>query len=542
MSDKMAKFGSNNYGSWGKESIGDKLRSSLSGNVEAKKFLEKLGLVDNEKKKVGPVWFNYSAISAQGIRRKGKMQATSIEAVSEALQADGWIPLDIVEILSKGLNTDLGAALGSNEAKLSLEELATFVRQLAELIRAGVPVTRALSSLGEENTSTINKICTELINEVQSGVPLSKAMGSFPKVFDEVFTSYVEAGEQTGNLAITLQRLAKTIEKQASMAQKIKGVTAYPKFVSIAIFGVVTGIILFMVPMYAKIYESFGKKLPTATLALMTVSRNVLPMSFTKSFPMPWFVTDPKGLSTVGLIGRVIFAIVSWMLFEVIRIKRGKDASTPKRVMRTIAIAYISIFGYNYQWHLAPFAIFIFVASSSIAYIAYRQKNINNLEVIRKLDGLKYRVPLFGNIWRYGALFRWSSTLAGALGSGVTMISALELASKTTGSLWHKLVSRELQASVRAGKPLSEGLANYPDLYPPSVRAMVSTGESTGDLPTMLDSISLTIDSETDALIAGLAAKIEVVLLISMATIVGGLLMVLYLPILNLASAGFGGE
>lgn len=538
----MAKFGRNSYDSWGKESLVDKLKGSLSGNVEAKKLLGKLGLVNNDKRKQGPVWFSYSAISAQGIRHKGKMQATSLEAVSEALQSDGWIPLDIIEILSKGLNTDLGAALGSQDAKLSLEELATFIRQLAELIKAGVPVTRALSSLGEENTSTINKICAELINDVQSGVPLSVAMGNFPKVFNEVFTSYVEAGEQTGNLAITLQRLAKTIEKQANMAQKIKGVTAYPKFVSIAIFGVVSGIILFMVPMYAKIYDSFGQKLPGPTLALMTISKNILPLNFTKSFPMPWFVADPNGLSTLGLLGRVVFAIGAWFLFEVIRIKRDKDPSTFKRVVRTLLIGFITLFGYNYQWHFAPFLIIAVITALAVAYIVYRQKNIDNLEVIRKIDSLIYRMPLFGKIWKYGALFRWSSTMAGALGSGVTMISSLELASKTTGSLWHRLVARELQASVRAGKPLSEGLAHYPDLYPASVRAMVSTGESTGDLPTMLDSISLTIDSETDALIAGLAAKIEVVLLISMAVIVGGLLMVLYLPILNLATAGFEGE
>lgn len=541
----MARFGrqSGSFDSWGKESATEKLRSYLSGNVEAKKFLGKLGLINtDQKKKVGPVWFNYSAISAQGIRHKGKMQATSLEAVSEALQADGWIPLNIVEQLSRGLNTDLGATLGSTEVKLSLEQLATFVRQLAELLKAGVPVTRALSSLGEENDAAVSKICTELINEVQSGVPLSEAMGAFPKVFDEVFTSYVEAGEQTGNLAVTLQRLAKTIEKQAQMAQKIKGVTAYPKFVSIAIFLVVTGIILFMVPMYAKIYESFGKKLPAATLALMSISKNVLPFTFTKSFPMPWFVTDPKGLSTVDLIGRIILGVVLWFIFEVVRIKRGKDPSMFKRIVRTLAVVYVTIFAYNYTWHKAPFIIVLLLGSLVTAYVVYRQKNINELAVIRKLDGLKYKMPLFGKIWKFGALFRWSSTLGGALGSGVTMVSALELAAKTTGSLWHKLVSKELQASVRSGKPLSEGLANYPDLYPPSVRAMVATGESTGDLPTMLDSISVTIDSETDALISGLAAKIEVVLLISMAVIVGGLLMVLYLPILNLASAGFGGQ
>jgi type IV pilus assembly protein PilC len=91
------------------------------------------------------------------------------------------------------------------------------------------------------------------------------------------------------------------------------------------------------------------------------------------------------------------------------------------------------------------------------------------------------------------------------------------------------------------GRPLSEALADHSDLYPPSVRAMIATGEVTGNLGTMFDNIARTTQTEVDAQIAGLAAKVEVMLLVVMGLVVGGLLVALYLPIINLATAASGG-
>ena len=119
------------------------------------------------------------------------------------------------------------------------------------------------------------------------------------------------------------------------------------------------------------------------------------------------------------------------------------------------------------------------------------------------------------------------------------MTQALELAANTTGSGYYKYVCKELQAAVRSGKPLSEGLLSHTALIPASVRSMIVTGEQTGELAVMLESAASSVDVETDAIIAGLAAKIEVGLLVVMGVVVGGLIIVMYLPILNLAATGF---
>ena len=525
------------FDDWGpRQSLRERLGSALVGNVNVREALEKAGLAEKRVETPGPKWYKYSAISAQGVRQKGKMQGPSAMVVSEALQSDGWIPLSVSEILQTGLSTDLGAIVGGRDVRLSTSEIATFARQLSELLRAGVPLVRALASLGEEQSPALARVCTELGTQVASGVPLSQSLGVFPKVFNSVFISYVAAGEQTGNLGVTMSRLAKNVEKQAAMQQKIKSVTAYPKFVSIVIGAVVVGIIAFLVPMYAKIYESFGSALPAPTLALMSISKNMLPFTFTRS--VPWFVDDPAGLSFTGLMARVVGFVGLWLAFEAMRIRRGKSSNPFKMVARTILVGYVTFFGYAYDWNPGTLALYVGVIMTFFGFSVYRRRNEDNMRVVRALDRMRHRFPLFGGIWKRSEQYRWATTIGGALQSGVPMAAALELAAGTAGTAMHKLIARELIGNVRAGKPLSEGIAVAGDLFPSTLRAMVATGEQTGDLATMMDSVATAIDNETEALIAGLAAKIEVALLVLMAIVVGGLLMVLYLPILNLASAG----
>ena len=522
---------------FGKESFSERIKGSASSKVDVGAVLRKIGMAPPKVEVIGPKWYRYSAISNAGVRHKGKMQGPDMQSVSEALQKDGWIPLSITEMATTGLATDLGSLAGGDNVKFTLAETATFSRQLAELLRAGVPLARALNSLGEEQEPKLSRVCTELSAQVSSGVPLSDALRRFPGVFDEVFRSYVASGESAGTLPETMQRLAKTIEKRNAMSQKIKSVTAYPKFVSMAIFGIIFGIITLLVPMYAKIYDSFGAKLPAPTLALLAVSNNVMPVTFTKTVPMPWFIGHD--LTVIGMFGRILGFVGLYLFFEFIRIRRGKRPNLFKLIVRLAFISYVTIFAVDHRVNPIALSIWGTLAAVLVGVFVWSEVNKENPRVVRKLDLLRFRLPLFGAIAMRGAQFRWASTMAGALSSGVPVASSLMLAAGTTGYRWYQLVAGELTASVRAGKPLSEGLVLAPELYPASLRAMIQTGEQTGDLATMMDSVATSVDAETDALVAGLAAKIEVALLLTMGIVVGGLLLVLYLPILNLASAGF---
>jgi len=486
--------------------------------------------------------FDYVAASASGARHKGKMQANSAAAVSAALQADGWMPLSVSEASNVGMNMDLTALLGRSEkaVKLSVGEAATFFRQTAELLRAGVAMTFILQALGEEASPKIRKICDGLTEGLNAGVPLSEAMLAFPDAFDKVTRAYIASGEASGTLPETMARLAVSMEKRNDLRLKVKSVTAYPKMVGIAIGGIVFAILKFMVPMYEDIYASFQSGLPAPTRVLVAISKNLTPIGMKSTLPYPFFLSDDIKWSPLGVVGRVFFMLFFIVGLESLRNRRGKDPKRSRTIMKWMFLSYVTIFAGGYSFIPAAAIVWGSIIGIVFGIKLFIASGDKNPKRARMVDKIRFRMPVFGGITRLNALFQWSTTLGGALASGVALTRALILAGETAGSRWHASVAEPLQAAVMGGRPLSEALADYSDLYPATLRAMVATGEVTGDLPTMFTNIAHSAEIEVDVQIAGLSAKVEVLLLIVMGIVVGGLLVSLYLPIINLATAAGG--
>lgn len=156
-------------------------------------------------------------------------------------------------------------------------------------------------------------------------------------------------------------------------------------------------------------------------------------------------------------------------------------------------------------------------------------------------DRIKFRLPILGKLAHKLALFRWSSTFSGALESGLSQSEALTLAADASGSRWLQAIAPQFVERVMTGHSISELIRDYPRLFPPAMRMMVSTGEDVGEMARMLENAANTIDGEVDMLVATMGAKLEVMLLLFMGVTVGGLLIILYLPILNLTSTIAGG-
>jgi type II secretory pathway component PulF len=133
--------------------------------------------------------------------------------------------------------------------------------------------------------------------------------------------------------------------------------------------------------------------------------------------------------------------------------------------------------------------------------------------------------------------------MAGSLDAGLQTFASLEIAGNTAGSAWVSNVSKDLMEAVRAGRPLSQELGKHPDLFNAQLRAMASTGEEAGEAAEMFANVAAALEDELDAMVATLGARLEVALLMVMGAVVGSLLVVLYLPILNLtkvAGNGYG--
>jgi type II secretory pathway component PulF len=486
--------------------------------------------------------FDYVAVSPTGTRHKGKMQAVSQRAVADALAADGWVPIEIAEHRSSGLNTDLTALLSGSGAvvKLTVPESAAFFRQISELLRAGVPISRAMAAIGQEAPPKIEQICTGIGERITSGVPLSEAMEAFPDAFDEVARAYIAAGEASGTLPEAMGRLAAILEKRNEMRLKIKAVTAYPKMVGGAIAIIVTAILLFLVPRYQEIYAEFGSELPLPTRILVGLSENILPVSADFTFPVPFFLSGAD-VSIIGILGRIVFALAVIMGTDALRNRSGKPAKLLGTIAKWGFVLAVTVFAGGYQVQWLSLLLWSVGIGTYVGVRMFLTSRVDSVSTARRIDTVRFRMPVFGPIVARSALFQWASTLGGTLASGVPLIRAVGLAGMTSGSNWHRLVATDLEDQVRAGKPLSEALSRHPDLYQPSVRAMISTGETTGDLSSMLENVARTTSAEVDSLVAGLSAKVEVALLLVMAVVVGGLLVALYLPIIQLASTVGGG-
>lgn len=485
----------------------------------------------------GQSTYSYTAISPQGLRKKGSMRGPSREAVVAALREDGWSPIEVKEGGDRGLNMDLTAMLTGGEpvVALTVAESSELFRQMGELLAAGVSLSSVLESIAEEASPKVRGICEVLDEQISAGVPLSEALGAFPAAFDDVTRSYIAAGESAGTLVESVRLLADNLDKRFRLKMKIKGVTAYPKFVSMAIFGIVVIMIWRMVPMYSSMYADFGAELPAPTRALLTLSDNIMPLRIVSTLPYPFFMADDVEWSFLGLLGRLASILALLIGSEAMRNRSGKTSKLSGSVARWGMVVFLGMFTAGYEVNVRSAVVWSVVLGVVLGLRYVMNIDTKDIKAARRVDLVRFRMPVMGRLTQLTALYQWSSTLSGSLSSGVPMVKSLELSGRASGSVWHRAAAARMQEDVSSGIPLSESMQDLKGLYPGSVRSMVATGEDSGSLPTMLLNASRTVESEIDMIIAGLAAKVEVVLLVAMGVVVGGILVALYMPILSLA-------
>lgn len=441
--------------------------------------------------------YHYTAVAPDGARRKGKMEADSQQVVVTALQAEGLVPISVEEQKKSLLNLTIIKPRSERDFKLAPEDILVFSRQLYLLLRAGLSIHRAVGVIGEEHPDKrYVRMCADISEMVLSGVPLSKAMALYPRVFDDVYCSYVAAGESTGDMEKALARLTRVLNQAHQLRLKVKAVTAYPKMVSFAVMFLVYGILKFLVPMYAKIYEGFGQQLPGPTLFVVRISEIIEPINISIGFLPPSIdlIPDDQTLLTAPLN---LVSPIFW------------------------------------------------IGAAIFAWVTFRRRTKDNLRIGTAVEKVKYKIPLLGKLFKSAVLYRWSSTMAGALQAGLQTYSALELAGKTAGSAWVRQVTLDMQEAVRSGRQLSSELSKHPDLFNAQLRAMAATGEEAGEAAEMFEGVSVALEDELEAMVAVLGARLEVVLLAVMGGVVGSLLVVLYLPILSLsrvAGQGYGAD
>lgn len=205
-------------------------------------------------------------------QREGKVVKAEVQAESEAaaarlLMEQQYVPLEIKEI------DENGSVLAKLLNRVTTKDKIVFTRQLATLLGAGLPLAQSMRTITEQTENKkLRRIVDEIITDIEGGRSLHESFAKHPDVFDKVYLALVEAGEASGTLDDALKRIAAQQEKDAAAMSKIRGALTYPFIVLAVILGVITFMLIVVVPQVANLYDDLKKELPFLTQMMVNIA------------------------------------------------------------------------------------------------------------------------------------------------------------------------------------------------------------------------------------------------------------------------------
>ncbi len=396
--------------------------------------------------------FQYTVRDRAGKLVKGTISAENQTMVMQRLKAGGYAPVSITQANS-GMKKEI--SIPGFGKKVKLKDLSVMARQFATMVNSGLSLLRTLSILAEQTTNPeLARVLGIVRNEVETGTALSAALAKHPRVFPPIMINMVRAGEVGGFLDSVMMQLAANFESEVKLRGKVKSAMTYPVVVLCISVVAVIGMLLFIVPVFKKLFLQLGGKLPLPTQILVDIS------------------SELKILLPLGIVGAVVFMVL-W----------GKYKHTP--------------------------------------------------QVRNVVDPLKLKMPVFGKLFQQIAISRFTRNLGTMMHSGVPILQSLDIVADTTGNIVVGRVVRDVQDSVRTGEALTAPLSKHP-VIPAMVVQMMTVGEETGALDSMLHKISEFYDQEVEATTESLTALIEPLMIAFLGGIIGSMIVALYMPIFKI--------
>ena len=378
---------------------------------------------------------------------KGEMRAEGQAMVSAQLRRQG--------ILVNKIKKSSGRSGG----KVGEKDVALFTRQMATMMKAGVPLLQSFDIVGKGHSNpAVARLLMEIKTEVETGSSLAVAFRKYPLYFDNLFCNLVAAGEQAGILETLLDRLATYKEKTLAIKSKIKSALFYPVAIIVVAFIITAVIMIFVIPAFKQVFTSFGADLPAPTLFVMAVS---------DAFVKYWYII-------FGAIGGGLYAFFSMW-------KRS-----------------------------VPVQIF--------------------------MDRLMLKAPVFGHLVMISTVARWTRTLSTMFAAGVPLVEALDSVGGASGNHVYMIATKEIQKKIRTGTSLTVAMQES-NVFPNMVIQMCSIGEESGALDSMLSKVADFYEQEVDDAVEALQSLMEPMIMVVLGTLIGGMVIAMYLPIFKLGQA-----
>ena len=388
--------------------------------------------------------FEWQGKDRNGKQVRGETRAAGENQVQAALRRQGVMATKI-----KKRRMRLGKSIKP-------KDLAIFTRQLATMMKAGVPLLQAFDIVGRGNpNASVTKLLNDIRTDVETGTSLSAAFRKYPLYFDNLYCNLIEAGESAGILDQLLDRLAVYMEKTEAIKSKIKSALMYPISVLIVAFVVTAVIMIFVVPAFKEVFSNFGADLPGPTLAVIAISE-----IFVKYW---WLIFG-------GLGGGFYFFMQAWR---------------------------------------------------------------RNEKMQHVMDRIMLKMPIFGTLVDKSCIARWTRTLSTMFAAGVPLVEALDSVGGAAGNYVYEAATKKIQQEVSTGTALTVAMTNA-NLFPSMVLQMCSIGEESGSIDHMLGKAADFYEAEVDDMVAGISSLMEPIIIVILGTVIGGIVVAMYLPIFKL--------
>lgn len=399
--------------------------------------------------------FNYTARDASGGQTSGTINSPDRNVAVSELMSQGLTPISVSgegdsaqdsDRVSSGIEEAQVRRFGRRKKKPKLQDLANFTRQLANLLKAGMPLTGALSSMKSMDSEGIPKsVCSSLLADVKEGRNLSASMGKFTDIFPDMYLNMVKAGESSGSLVEVLKRLADHYERFAELRQKVVSALVYPALVMGLGLVLIFVFMSYILPKFMGMFDDMqGVDLPLSTEILKQLSE----------FFAKWW----------------------WLI-------------------------------------LMLGGLFVFLLKSYLSSPGGRER----------FDRWVLEAPLISRIVRPNLFGQFSRTLGALLQNGVPVLTALKITESVVQNVVIQQAIAKTREGVTDGKTLAQPLARG-GVFPKLLVDLVHIGEQTGDVPAALNNIAETYDNELTVSLRTVTTLIEPALIISIAIVIGFML------------------
>jgi len=394
--------------------------------------------------------FVWEGTDKRGVKMKGEQPAKNANLLRAELRRQGIMP-SVVKPKPKPLFGSAGSPVGA-------KDIAFFSRQMAIMMKSGVPIVSSLEIIGSGHKNPrMRKLVDSVRTDIEGGSSLYEAISRHPVQFDELYRNLVRAGEGAGVLETVLDTIATYKENIEGLKGKIKKALFYPAMI-VAVAIIVSAILLlFVVPQFEEVFSSFGAELPAFTQIIVSASR---------------------------------FMVSYWWAL--------------------LGVVLVSIFGFIYAYKRSP-------------------------TMQHTMDRWILKVPVIGQIMHNSAIARFARTTAVTFKAGVPLVEALGIVAGATGNKVYEEKVLRMRDDVSVGYPVNMAMKQV-NLFPHMVVQMTAIGEEAGALDTMLFKVAEYYEQEVNNAVDALSSLLEPMIMVFIGTLVGGMVIGMYLPIFKLGA------